>query len=157
MALNSGSFTCIGCGKKLENEENVEQCMVCQGWICSDCNSFGLCPKHFNKLSPEDQAILRANDEELEMVQKHLLWCRILVRYPSITLFGILFALILTSLPPGGFYWNGTTSALITLIIICGCIDLVILYFYFQYRARMPAIEALTDEVVSNNPHLTKY
>src|SRR5271157_2412259 len=153
MASSSSFVTCCGCGKEIEDIYDVEQCRVCLGWLCPDCNAFGLCPAHFDELNPQDQEVLRINDEMLDSVQKRMAWCRYLVLYRFLpATIGIFIALVIV----GSIYYSDILLTMIIIVVICLSISGILIYYYFQFRSRIPAIDSVIEGIIFEYPHLAE-
>jgi hypothetical protein len=62
-------FQCGICGRFSRAQQRVPQCGVCMIPLCTNCNRFGFCPKHFEALTPEDQTQAQATSNKMKQSQ----------------------------------------------------------------------------------------
>jgi hypothetical protein len=60
------NYRCGFCGNNTQYHRNnwdskLPQCEICRKVLCKQCNQYGLCPDHFNRLPLPDQYLLKSS------------------------------------------------------------------------------------------------
>ncbi|MFX1391825.1 MAG: hypothetical protein ACFE9Z_17305 [Promethearchaeota archaeon] len=64
-------YECKICKRELQYS-GIIKCDICKINLCIECNKEGLCPDHFNELSPEDQSILIQISQQYNKKRKNI-------------------------------------------------------------------------------------